>query len=1592
MVPIFNHHTKRNELVRAFLDSGSNISAISRNCSLKFGLEIEESISIRLATFQNSVKKVNLDKTKINLYKNTENFKGNLTFTPYIMDKILDPVRVFPVSEMQRKYLSDNKLDLADPGILNADFLDIDMLIGQDIIHHFHCSGPEFIPGGSFITKTWENKFILAGPVDPDINVNINLANFEIKIPKYFQIENENFEARTFQILGYPKVSSRHFVSSYSAISTEDELETLQQFRDLELLGISPLDFQISPMIEDFNASTELKEGSYVVKLPIKEPQIKQLSNNFFQAFTRLLSGLRRRRKPKYAEEAAKYQKTFTDEIERGVLEKIDNLGTIQDVCQIIRRDPYFFNKMKLPDGRPVCILPHQAVIKKSNGKLRRVHDAKARPGKGSYSLNDCLNAGPNLIATILHVLMGFRKDKYGLVSDIERAFPTVKIAEEHRDLLRCLWVENGEVVVYRFARLPFGLSCSPFLLQATLRKHLKDYDTPEKVFSQFIAGCYMDDLTVSEKTVEELRAKKEYITNTFGECGMNFRDWNTNHSETRQLFAELEGKDFEDLSEQLILGMKWNTVADTLRINSDRLIEKIKKEIISKRDLWKIIPSLFDPMGLLSPYTLLGKMIVMDACKEVKAWDAKIPRSYIDRLLTWAQDFDAIETVIWPRFSGIEDPVKLELYGCCDASTVAIGACVYLISTDKSGKRHSNLILGKTRNKPPGEHSIARLELISAVLLANLMQHAVEVYEVAEENVHYFSDSIIMLTWLYSGSSSWKPFVANQIKKIWKTTVVSNWHHIEGTLNPADPASRGETLPNLVSSSLWKHGPKCWESAEFINLPFPVKYSLDKHYQHNIDLETDKEISNTMKKNIESGFGLLKNARKPKTASTKIKNKIQPVSSNSVPKSDQLIKLNIASVFNISNCHVDPKLITISNNSLFLPNKMHANKIINTLSNSVSKEKVKVVTPKPKLSYIPEFNSYYNTVLKEVTFFPDKNNLYIKGIHNLIDINRIKNYDYDKLMAKTNIWLSFARYFVNKLWRPKLEAKNKIVPKYLEDKLQILNSNSGAELLWIQSVQKIHFSDIFSYFKNNKAKISRGSKGLIKSHMLFLDKELNIIRCTTRNEQSELSYSRIYPILLPTQTILDNVARPCTFTEMLIINRHERLSHLGVPETLSNIRSEFWPIKGRIFVKKVLNRCVPCKKSAGPSYSKTPEPPLPSFRVTREKPFYGTGVDFIGPFYCKDTPNGRTFKTWYITFVCGSTRAVHIEAVKTRSLEDFVLALSRFFDQHGLPSSFISDHEKSFKKSAECLEQIANSKRVRDFLMARRISWNFYTEKSPNKGGFIERLNSPIKKSFYKTVGCHKITNFEQFRSLATHVSSVLNDRPITYLMSDLENVGIPLTPSMLIRGYNLNEPIGLNLKKMKDSTETKLGESYLLSEQLKDLFWKTWNQVYLSELFERHVRNKKAQKAQIVPKIGEVCLIHDDILPRRRWKLGRVVDLKHDTRNNIIRQATVQTLTPNKKLITKLNRSPEKLVPILSEIKNVNPKVLIPLECGTEVIKHLPKLRHSKNDIRHFKNLGLYPPYKRTVQFSNPAVENIGPEDNFVNKEIDNELPRQW
>ena len=92
--------------------------------------------------------------------------------------------------------------------------------------------------------------------------------------------------------------------------------------------------------------------------------------------------------------------------------------------------------------------------------------------------------------------------------------------------------------------------------------------------------------------------------------------------------------------------------------------------------------------------------------------------------------------------------------------------------------------------------------------------------------------------------------------------------------------------------------------------------------------------------------------------------------------------------------------------------------------------------------------------------------------------------------------------------------------------------------------------------------------------------------------------------------------------------------------------------------------------------------------------------------------------------------------------------------------------------------------------------------------------MNAGIKKTFYKTVG-KKILDYEEFRTIIYYSMGVLNDRPLTYLYSDIDTEYKPLTPSMLLGGYNLNEPPHLKLTKPRDENELTLLERYVYLEK---------------------------------------------------------------------------------------------------------------------------------------------------------------------------------
>jgi len=135
--------------------------------------------------------------------------------------------------------------------------------------------------------------------------------------------------------------------------------------------------------------------------------------------------------------------------------------------------------KPKKKTVRQIHYLPHHAVLRedKTTTKLRVVYDALAK--MSGPALNDCLYAGPKFGQNIMDIMLRFQVHKIASAADIKKAFLMIVVAPETRDVLRFLWVDDinkkiSDIIALRFIRVVFGVSSSPFLLNATIRHHMK--------------------------------------------------------------------------------------------------------------------------------------------------------------------------------------------------------------------------------------------------------------------------------------------------------------------------------------------------------------------------------------------------------------------------------------------------------------------------------------------------------------------------------------------------------------------------------------------------------------------------------------------------------------------------------------------------------------------------------------------------------------------------------------------------------------------------------------------------------------------------------------------------------------------------------------------------------------------------------------------------------------------------------------------------------------------------------------------------------------------------------------------------------------
>ncbi|XP_035231346.1 uncharacterized protein LOC118203190 [Stegodyphus dumicola] len=577
-------------------------------------------------------------------------------------------------------------------------------------------------------------------------------------------------------------------VAVTSLLIHTSEIENLWK---LDLLGIQdPVETKCRKemkiaALNHFNQTVTFKEGRYEIQLPwVTEKDC--LSQNLDIAKQRLNSTTHRLiQKGKFED----YENVFTDDwLNEGIIKEVPE-HEMNNQCHY---------------------LLHKGVFKEtSTMKLRPVFDASCKD-KNSRSLEK----GPNLLEQIIPIILRFRKNRIGVISDIRKAFLKMSVNKSDRDFLRFLWwkdFDKEEFRVFRHKRVVFGLNCSPFLLAAVLSHHidLNSSKYPETAENLKKKSFYVDNCITSVPDEETLTQFIEESKQVLDSASFDLRGW----EHTSLLKSE------DSIEPTPVLGILWDKEDDSLfcEVKTDTY----RPVNLTRRNILSAVHRIFDPMVFVCPITLTPKLLIQKTWLLKTGWNTNIPEDLGKEFYSWIDDLSLLSSIRIPRALDVNGNESLSLHTYCDASKQAYGCVIYL-RKETSENVSVYFLLAKSRVSLLRKMTIKRLELLSCCIGVRFAALALQTLKLDNVPRNYWTDSSTALSWI-KRDDHWAPFVANRVKEIRKLSSESEWRHIPGNSNPADIPSRGCSIKSFVKSRWWQ-GPEClmknekeWPTSEVI-------------------------------------------------------------------------------------------------------------------------------------------------------------------------------------------------------------------------------------------------------------------------------------------------------------------------------------------------------------------------------------------------------------------------------------------------------------------------------------------------------------------------------------------------------------------------------------------------------------------------------------------------------------------------------------------------------------------------------------------------------------------------------------------------------
>ena len=240
--------------------------------------------------------------------------------------------------------------------------------------------------------------------------------------------------------------------------------------------------------------------------------------------------------------------------------------------------------------------------------QIRVVFDSSAE--YQGRSLNREWLTGPDLMNSLVGVLIRFRREDVAAMCDVEQIFHSFHVSPEHRDFLRFLWFKENDlskpVTEFRMTVHLCGNGRSPAVATYGLRRTSDDGEEHDPGIKEFVQrNFYVDDGLVSKPTAEEVVTLVRNTQAALASENLRLHKVVSNSVSvmeafpTEDLTKDIRSLDLrqDNLPAQRSFGVFWDQDTDVFTYKVS-----IPDKPLTRRGVLSVVNSVYDPLGLAAP------------------------------------------------------------------------------------------------------------------------------------------------------------------------------------------------------------------------------------------------------------------------------------------------------------------------------------------------------------------------------------------------------------------------------------------------------------------------------------------------------------------------------------------------------------------------------------------------------------------------------------------------------------------------------------------------------------------------------------------------------------------------------------------------------------------------------------------------------------------------------------------------------------------------------------------------------------------------------------------------------------------------------